>query len=305
MQGEQLDRRTRLERPPASRQWALPADVVRLNRFRVHLIDMHSAPTDSWWDTAGSPLGDIVHHIEIPLSGHRQVVHGQNVLDLTAGHVYFLPGNTPVVGRHIEPGETIWVCFRCEWLPGVDPLMDWPERTPVVLTSLDRSTLESLTDPEWGTDTNHLLELRSQIEHWLATGVPALDAIIDRHLKTHAQFRVVFETMEQKLGADLRIADLAKAHGTTPHAFTRAFSAATGSTPKAHLNRRLNQAAIQLLTASDLSIKQIAYRLRFSDEFYFSRFFKKLNGRSPSAYRKTFRGQYPSPRHGTSLGMIS
>jgi YesN/AraC family two-component response regulator len=36
---------------------------------------------------------------------------------------------------------------------------------------------------------------------------------------------------------------------------------------------------------SDKKMKEIAETLRFNDEFYFSRFFKKMNGLSPSAYR--------------------
>ncbi|MBT3193163.1 MAG: helix-turn-helix transcriptional regulator [Verrucomicrobia bacterium] len=250
---------------------------------------MYHTVTGPWWDTEGRAEGQILHHIEIPLSGHRQVVHGQNVLDLMAGHVYFLPGNTPVAGRHIEDAETIWVRFRCEWLPGVDPLMDWPERTPCILDSTDTSTWRKWLDQKWGANTNHALELRSRIEHWLAEGVPSLDGIIDRHREAHAQFEAVFEFVEAKLGADLRVDELANVYGTTPYTFTRVFSSATKSTPKAYLNRRLNLAAIQLIIGSDLSMKEIAYRLRFSDEFYFSRFFKKLNGVAPSLYRKRLR----------------
>ena len=289
-QGEPLNQNADQERPPPAPLCVSAAAVVRVNAFRVHIVDMHHGVTGPWWDTEGRPEGQVLHHIEIPLSGHRQVVHGRKVLDLTAGHVYFLPGYTPVVGRHIEAGETIWIRFRCEWLPGVDPLMDWPERTPTTLASVDTSVKKRWLDPHWGADTNLLLELRGRIEHWLAEGVPDMDTIIDRHLVTHAQFGTVFQIVEDRLGADLRVADLARAHGSAPHTFTRLFSAATGNTPKAYLKRRLNQAAIQLLTGSDLTIKQIAYRLRFSDEFYFSRFFKKLNGWPPSLYRKQTRG---------------
>ena len=132
---------------------------------------------------------------------------------------------------------------------------------------------------------NHLLQLRSRIENWLAEALPSLDTIINQHLKTHARFESALQLVEERLGADLRICDLAKAHGTSPHAFSQAFSAATNSTPKEYLNRRINIEAIQLINGTDLTIKEIAYKLRFSDEFYFSRFFKKLNRCSPTEYR--------------------
>jgi len=59
--------------------------------------------------------------------------------------------------------------------------------------------------------------------------------------------------------------------------------------PKAYLNRRLTQEAIALVLNSDLKIKEIARELRFTDEFYFSRFCRKLNGCSSMIYRQSFR----------------
>ncbi|NSW89572.1 MAG: helix-turn-helix transcriptional regulator [Firmicutes bacterium] len=46
----------------------------------------------------------------------------------------------------------------------------------------------------------------------------------------------------------------------------------------------IHKAKEELLT-SNSSIKEIAYKLKFSDEFYFSRFFKKHTGIPPSKYR--------------------
>jgi transcriptional regulator GlxA family with amidase domain len=128
----------------------------------------------------------------------------------------------------------------------------------------------------------------AQVGNWLAGVLPPLDALLCWHLETHARFTTVFSLVEQKLGADLRISELAKAHGTSLHAFSMAFSNNTQMSPKEYLNRRLNQEAIQLVTGTDLKIKEIADRLRFTDEFYFSRFFQKLNGVSPSRYRNRF-----------------
>jgi AraC-like DNA-binding protein len=36
-------------------------------------------------------------------------------------------------------------------------------------------------------------------------------------------------------------------------------------------------------------MEQVAHKLRFADQFYFSRFFKRFNGASPTAYRQRFR----------------
>ena len=76
-------------------------------------------------------------------------------------------------------------------------------------------------------------------------------------------------------------------HERVIHAlFSTAFSRSTGISPKDYLTRRLNQEALRWVINSDLKMKEIADKLRFSDEYYFSRFFKKLNGCSPVAYRR-------------------
>jgi AraC-like DNA-binding protein len=71
-----------------------------------------------------------------------------------------------------------------------------------------------------------------------------------------------------------------------------AFSRSMGMSPKAWLSRRLNQEAIKLLIQSDEPIKEVAFRLKFVDEYHFSRFFKRLNGMAPTAYRQRFFGNH-------------
>jgi YesN/AraC family two-component response regulator len=68
-----------------------------------------------------------------------------------------------------------------------------------------------------------------------------------------------------------------------------AFKRSIGLSPKDYLMRRLNQEALQHVINTNLHMKEIAEKLRFTDEYYFSRFFQKLNGTPPSRYRKEFR----------------
>ena len=42
-----------------------------------------------------------------------------------------------------------------------------------------------------------------------------------------------------------------------------------------------------MLQSTDLSVQEIAYRLRFPDQSYLGRFFKKHTGESPTEYRNS------------------
>ncbi len=69
-------------------------------------------------------------------------------------------------------------------------------------------------------------------------------------------------------------------------AFTRKFTADTGSPPKRFFNRFLLRRACDLLLQPSGSVRETSRLLNFSNEYYFSRFFKKLTGISPMDYRK-------------------
>jgi AraC-like DNA-binding protein len=261
-----------------------------LTRFRLHVLGLYHSVIGPEWDSDGKCESDYLHHIEIVLSGRRQVIFRDEVLELEQGMAYYLPGNTPVARRYRERGELLYVKFRCEWLPGVDPLFDWPERRPLAIRRFNPDFWQSWLEPGHGpAGGNALMRLHGKIEQWMAMVLPDLGGMIARHLETHTQFSGVFGHIERELGAGLRIDALAKTYGTSHDTFAKNFVQATGMSPKEYVTRRLNQQAIHLVINSGLKMKEIADRLGFSDEFYFSRFFQRLNRVAPRAYRQRFR----------------
>jgi AraC-like DNA-binding protein len=68
------------------------------------------------------------------------------------------------------------------------------------------------------------------------------------------------------------------------------FQEAGKGTIHEHIQRaRLDQARL-LLADARLSVKDVAGQLSFSDEFYFSHFFRRHTGMSPSQYRQHLKG---------------
>lgn len=267
-----------------------PKDCEVVERFRIHLIGVYHSQVGPWWSSEGRVESDFLHHIDLVCSGRRQVVHEGRVSELAPGWAWFLPGCTPVERRCSERGELFFVKFRCEWLPGVDPLLDWPARRPIRLGRWDQRPLRRVLRSGQPMNVKDLILLQSLIQVWLAQGLPDLEEIIASHVRSHSRFEPVFEMMEQKLGADLRVQDLARAMRLPIAAFSVAFTRSVGMSPKAWLARRLNQEAIRLLIQSAETTKELALRLRFQDEYAFSRFFKRLNGMAPTHYRQGFSG---------------
>lgn len=67
--------------------------------------------------------------------------------------------------------------------------------------------------------------------------------------------------------------------------FRKSFKEITGLSPNQyHLDLRLDKAK-ELLSSTNLTINEIAYKTGFGSIFYFSRLFKKKNGISPKSFR--------------------
>ena len=64
-------------------------------------------------------------------------------------------------------------------------------------------------------------------------------------------------------------------------------SAVSGRSPKDEIDECLLREARILLTFSELSVQQISDKLHFPDPSHFGRFFKRMTGITPLAYRKT------------------
>lgn len=253
--------------------------------FRIQLRGLYAATVGAEWDSQGRKESDFLHHIEMPLSGVRAIVHHGEVFELHSGDLWFFPGNTPVERRCSSICDVLFLKFSCEWLRGVDPLLDWKKRGPRKIGTFSLDEWRPWTQENRQFHMAELVHLRGSIMTWLAKAIPELDEIVSSHLTTHMQFSKAFALIENQLGADLRLATIAEEQGVSVDAFSAAFTRSIGIGPKEYLSRRINEKALTLVGHGDQKMKEIAEILRFNDEFYFSRFFKKMNGISPSEYR--------------------
>ena len=68
--------------------------------------------------------------------------------------------------------------------------------------------------------------------------------------------------------------------------FSKRFTEATGTAPKTFFNDLRAAAIARELLNSPLTIQEISEKFGFSNEFYFSRFFKRRHNQPPREFRK-------------------
>ena len=91
--------------------------------------------------------------------------------------------------------------------------------------------------------------------------------------------------VENRLGGDLAVAELARAVDMSLFHFARAFKQSTGKTPHAYVLERRIAAAQSLVLNTTRPLNEISAELGFSNPSHFSAVFGRLTGTSPSAFR--------------------
>jgi AraC family transcriptional activator of pobA len=99
------------------------------------------------------------------------------------------------------------------------------------------------------------------------------------------------ELIDQHYRENWRLQNYASAMAVSPSQLRNACVAATGLSPTKMIHARLITEAKRSLIFGDMTIEQIAYGLGFMDTAYFTRFFRKEVGQSPSQFRTSSRDQ--------------
>ena len=105
---------------------------------------------------------------------------------------------------------------------------------------------------------------------------------------SHAQVDIINRAQKlirESLEKNLTIQDISQGLGLSYSSFRKLFKEITGIAPATYQHDLRLQRAKELLSATNESIKEIAYRLNFESPDYFSSKFKAKTGMKPSEFR--------------------
>jgi AraC-like DNA-binding protein len=99
----------------------------------------------------------------------------------------------------------------------------------------------------------------------------------------------VLEYIHSNISYQLNVEELSDiAHVTKPY-FIKLFKHEFGISQIQYINGKKVERAQLLLFTTNMTIKEVAYTLGFSDQNYFIRMFRKMTGTTPQEYRKRLR----------------
>lgn len=146
-----------------------------------------------------------------------------------------------------------------------------------------RSTIQALENLEQHPNPLQYQEhlFRDLLFQYLAENPP------HRHPKEDPAMEQAVLQLQNSLDQKLALPELAAQCGLSYAQFFRRFQAYTGRTPWEYLAFCRLQRAKELLTDPARTVQQVAYACGFENEYYFSNFFKKQTGVSPTLFRRS------------------
>ena len=139
---------------------------------------------------------------------------------------------------------------------------------------------ESIFDAYANTDRHRELDLSALLLRLLVTLARSAEE------KREGSLRASLRHISAFYATDIAISDLAKMENLSVSRFHALFKEQTGQAPGQYILGLRMASAKDLLTATDLSVKQIGILCGYTDPHFFSKIFKKAVGVSPTDFRE-------------------
>ncbi len=204
---------------------------------------------------------------------------------LTPGYLYFMPCNHPSDWDLTETIRFVSLHFNLEFFYGFDVFYNYQGCYACENQALAAKLPGVLENDKSIKTLCCINEILFELCDELLSLRPDLD---DFNAPMWHRYEKIFKYTERFGDASTSVVDLAEILGVRNNVFSRNFSRDIGMSPKTFLQNTITRKASEMLLAPDKTIKEIADRLKFSSEYYFSNFFKRQTGMSPSEFKAQY-----------------
>lgn len=203
------------------------------------------------------------------------------------GDIYILPPghNQLYYSSPVNPWKKIWMNV---YGPLCDVLIPFYHlESTVLIHNLDLyplffKFLQTCRQRE--AQTNEIFLQASYIFHEILSRISThLYTIPQSHHPVAIKIR---DYIDKNIYNKFSLKELSKIACLSPSQLNRIFKKEYGATPYEYILTQKIETAKTLLTNTNISVKETAYRLNFADEHYFSNIFKKKCGKPPREYTK-------------------
>ncbi|MBE6371896.1 MAG: helix-turn-helix transcriptional regulator [Lentisphaerae bacterium] len=238
------------------------------------------------------PVNRMFFPLKNPNGPENSISDSFRKYELIPGKMYFVPAFLPACFKLDTRLYFLSIQATLEIFPGVELFSGCPHM------------LELPAPPEFGPLMEIFEVQEPNVQYQNAVRAGGLVHAMLGRMVTYYQPEDFWKPLALRKYADLTdflnangnaltsVSDLAAQKKLSRENFTRHFTADTGITPKQLIDRFVTGRCLTLIEQG-YSFKEIARRMRFRDEFAFSRYFKRNMGSSPRDWRNRWTGNRP------------
>lgn len=221
--------------------------------------------------------------------GGKLNIAGEEI-EVSPNHFYIIPKNTPHEYRADEhnPWSIYWLHFGGDMAQSLfERYYSDPEKFEIV--PYENYRIDQFDQIFQILKSDYVMH---RLEYANILGLNFISSFIfleiDRSIDKQGNDNLVgtiTDFLINNLDKTLQAQDIAKEFNYSSSYIFNLFKKRTGYSLIHFFNLKKTQKACEYLNYTDLSIKEISYRLGFEDPLYFSRLFKRYMGVSPRAYK--------------------
>jgi len=283
----------------------LPGEMIRESLARAILTNLLVTRIGYCSRAAGHfiprPEGSLDHVLHYcvegkgwcEIGGRRWTIPPQTVLLLPAGvpHCYG--------AMKKEPWSIYWIHFAGRTAAAYCQLLGATAETPLFhlpcteeLLAVFEATYQLMNGVH---AYGQLVAASGTLAQFLSMANLARHSVNSRSNTAEKNLEKTVAFMKENVTSHYSLQHFAQIAHMSPHHYCSLFKKRYGFSPIEYFNRLKIRKARELLSATNMQVRQVARNLGFDDPYYFSRLFRKLVGVSPNDYRKARgnRGQRP------------
>ena len=232
------------------------------------------------------------NRVYIVLDGSGVLFNENESITMQPGSIYIIPANHRYSCRCDEHLEKFFIHFTATILPQNDLLSGVGK---IVTFPISSSEIQSVHDMLYNENIHSALLLQNFIRTLITKITDPGTMNIDRDIEIFRRYEKLYNYIDNNLYADLSVAEVCRHLGFSQTYIGQRFKADTGKTIKQHISSLLTERISNLLLFTQMSVIDISKELRFDNESYCSKFFKKHKGMSPREYRKRHMSALQTP----------
>ena len=240
-----------------------------------------------WYVEADNSYDVIRGSDDLPSIVAVRTIEGEGILHLHNGETLSLTENTVAfvfneqIKRYYCADGSLWKFYWFRFQTDAIYMPEFHKTYQLTFTANEsirlRECFNTLMSPMYFSANTASAYFCSILSSWIA-------AIGVKPTRNSAAIEEVLEYISENIARDISISTLAERAKMSERTFRNVFKQYTRLSPKKYIeNKRLN-AAKELLKTTNMQIKVISVTLGFTDQYYFSRVFKKRFGVPPNAY---------------------